>query len=287
VRYFGGEAPRSPRLGITSLMKPRLPHCIEAELISALGTGTNLDVAAADQSRPSATRTTRPIHPMRCIFIPHLGKIGLAYFSPSECEVAHPSRGINGGSNQRARMGGRGGERFRGVLWEGSMVRDRWAQQLLTWTWHGNELRAEISRCRYFVRGERHEVLAWAEVRDVSGGRRVDIGSFPTVSAAKAACDLHAAARCRRDRKSAGLWTCGLRSSQRPAALGMAPSPRGRDPTECDRHHEMSDLGAVGARFTVAARALRQPASSQLAEAQSGSSARAWLITLVTGGAGL
>ena len=86
-------------------MNPRLPHCIEAELISALGKGTNLDVAAADQSKPSATRTARPIHPMRCIFIPHLGKIGLAYFSPSECEVAYPSRGINGGSNQRARSG--------------------------------------------------------------------------------------------------------------------------------------------------------------------------------------
>src|SRR6476620_8052381 len=31
-------------------------------------------------------------------FIPHLGKIGVAYFSPFECEVAHTSRGINGGS---------------------------------------------------------------------------------------------------------------------------------------------------------------------------------------------
>ena len=100
--FLAGRPPSSPRLGITSLMKPGLPHCIEAELISALGMGTNLDVAAADQSRPSATRTARPIHPMRCIFIPHLGKIGLAYFSPSECEVAHASRGINGGSNQRA-----------------------------------------------------------------------------------------------------------------------------------------------------------------------------------------
>src|SRR3954466_2821898 len=97
--FLVGRPPSSPRLGITSLMKPRLPHCIEAELISALGRGTNLDVAAADQSRPSATRTARPIHPMRCIFIPHLGKIGFAYFSPSECEVAHTSRGINGGSN--------------------------------------------------------------------------------------------------------------------------------------------------------------------------------------------
>ena len=59
--------------------------------------GTNLDVAAADQSRPSATRAAKLIHPMRSIFIPHLGKIGLAYFLPSECEVAHTSRGITAG----------------------------------------------------------------------------------------------------------------------------------------------------------------------------------------------
>src|SRR3954451_2015306 len=52
----------------------RLPHHIEAELISALGMGTNLDVAAADQSRPSATRAAKLINPMRRIFIPHLGK---------------------------------------------------------------------------------------------------------------------------------------------------------------------------------------------------------------------
>ena len=43
----------------------RHPHCIEAELISALGMGTNLDVAAADQSRPSATRAAKLIDPMR------------------------------------------------------------------------------------------------------------------------------------------------------------------------------------------------------------------------------
>jgi hypothetical protein len=58
----------------------RHPHCIEAELISALGMGTNLDVAAADQSRPSATRAAKLIHPMRRIFIPHLGKTGLRMF---------------------------------------------------------------------------------------------------------------------------------------------------------------------------------------------------------------
>jgi hypothetical protein len=67
---------------------------MEAELISALGMGTNLDVAAADQSRPSETRAAKLIHPMRRIFIPHLGKMGLAYFSPSECEVAHTSRAL-------------------------------------------------------------------------------------------------------------------------------------------------------------------------------------------------
>ena len=71
----------------------RLPHRIEAELISALGMGTNLDVVAADQSRPSATRAAKLIHPMRRIFIPHLGKMGLACFLPSECEGAHTSRG--------------------------------------------------------------------------------------------------------------------------------------------------------------------------------------------------
>ena len=48
----------------------RLPHRIEAELISALVMGTNLDVAAADQSRPSATRAAKLIDPMRRIFHP-------------------------------------------------------------------------------------------------------------------------------------------------------------------------------------------------------------------------
>ena len=33
-------------------------------------------------------------YPMRRIFIPHLGKMGLAYFSPTECEVAHTSRAL-------------------------------------------------------------------------------------------------------------------------------------------------------------------------------------------------
>jgi hypothetical protein len=76
----------------------RHPHRIEAELISALGMGTNSDVAAADQSRPTATRAVKLIHPMRRIFILILATWGSHIFaSPSECEVAHTSRGINGG----------------------------------------------------------------------------------------------------------------------------------------------------------------------------------------------
>jgi hypothetical protein len=74
-----------------------------------------------------------------------------------------------------------------------------WAGALLTWTWHGNELQAEVSRCRYFCRAHGREVLAWCELRDVSGGRRCEIGSFGDVAAAKAACERHAAARCRRE----------------------------------------------------------------------------------------
>jgi hypothetical protein len=98
VRYIGLRfALREPVDSFLALVGPRLPHRIACELISALGRGTNLDVAAIDQSRPSVTRAATPIHPMRsmrCIFIPHLGKLGLAYFSPSECEVAHTMRGI-------------------------------------------------------------------------------------------------------------------------------------------------------------------------------------------------
>ena len=43
-----------------------------------------------------------------------------------------------------------------------------------------------------------------ASLLDISGGRRVDIGSYATVSAAKGACELHAAALCCRDREERG-----------------------------------------------------------------------------------
>ena len=76
---------------------------------------------------------------------------------------------------------------------------ERFAGELLSWGWSGAVLVAEISAARYVIRGERHEVLAHAELRDVGGRRRIEIGSFATVSAARAACELHAAALCRRE----------------------------------------------------------------------------------------
>ncbi len=74
---LSGTVPLLSRVPVP-VVRPSHPHRIEAELISALAMGTNLDVAAADQSRPSATRAAKLIHPMRRIFIPHLGKMGFA-----------------------------------------------------------------------------------------------------------------------------------------------------------------------------------------------------------------
>ena len=96
------------------------------------------------------------------------------------------------------------------------MGRDRFAQQLLAWEWRGVQLVAEISRCRYFVRGERHEIIAWAEVRDVSGGRRCDIGSFRDVAAAKAACEADAQRRV----------CAGGREDRPPVSVAIAPGRR-------------------------------------------------------------
>jgi hypothetical protein len=64
---------------------------------------------------------------------------------------------------------------------------------MLTWTWRGVLLTAEVSRAKYFVRADRHETTAWAELRDVGGRRRIDIGSFASVGAARAACEADAA----------------------------------------------------------------------------------------------
>jgi hypothetical protein len=62
------------------------------------------------------------------------------------------------------------------------VVGDRgWAGRLLVWCWRGVHLEAEIARVRYFIRGCRHEVVAWCEVRDVCGRVRVDVGTFRSV----------------------------------------------------------------------------------------------------------
>jgi hypothetical protein len=79
-----------------------------------------------------------------------------------------------------------------------------WAGDLLSWRRAGASLTAEVSRARYFIRAERHEVVAHAEVRDVGGTWRADLGSHRTVAAARAACEKDAAARCRRDPVAGG-----------------------------------------------------------------------------------
>jgi hypothetical protein len=54
-----------------------------------------------------------------------------------------------------------------------------WARRLLEWrAGSGPLVMAEISAARYFVRGDRHEVLAWCEVRGPGGRYRVEIGSL-------------------------------------------------------------------------------------------------------------
>ena len=72
-----------------------------------------------------------------------------------------------------------------------------WAGRLLEWrsAGAGPLLTAAISHCTYYVGAERREVLAWAEVRDLDGRHRVDIGSFPSVALAQAACERDAERR--------------------------------------------------------------------------------------------
>jgi hypothetical protein len=81
-------------------------------------------------------------------------------------------------------------------------MRDRgWAGVLLSWRWAGSLLTAEISAARYFVRSERHEVVAWCEVREPGGRYRIEVGTFGSVGDARAACEADAQLRCRRDQE--------------------------------------------------------------------------------------
>jgi hypothetical protein len=104
-------------------------------------------------------------------------------------------------------------------------VRERgWAGALLVWEWRGLQLVAEISRCRYFCRVRGREVLAWCELRDISGGRRCEIGSFRDVAAAKAACEADAQRRVQRE--NAGLNTTF--KPPRPVSVAISGKRRRR-----------------------------------------------------------
>jgi hypothetical protein len=90
------------------------------------------------------------------------------------------------------------------------MVERGWAGRLLEWRLSGSTLTAEVSRARYFVRSERQDVTAHAEVRDHPGGRyRLELGSFESVSAAQVACEADAARRCGRLSEGSGETGCG------------------------------------------------------------------------------
>jgi hypothetical protein len=105
---------------------------------------------------------------------------------------------------------------------------DRWASDLLSWEYRPPLLVAEVSRARYLLRVDPHEVIAWCELRDVSGGRRIEIGSYPAVSAAKAACERDAAVRIRnRDPDS------------ERSAVDVRISPNRRRPGKADKGREL------------------------------------------------
>ena len=76
-----------------------------------------------------------------------------------------------------------------------------WAGRLLVdWRWQGARLQvSEISAGRYLIWVDPHEVTAWCEVREPGGRRRCEVGSFPSVAAAKAGCERDAQSRCRRE----------------------------------------------------------------------------------------
>jgi hypothetical protein len=99
-----------------------------------------------------------------------------------------------------------------------------WAGTLLSWRWEGSVWRAEVSRARYFVRADRHKVFAWAEVRDVGGRCRVEIGTFATVAAAQVACERDAAVRCRGESEERGPVSVAIGRVRRGRARDGVPA---------------------------------------------------------------
>jgi hypothetical protein len=101
-----------------------------------------------------------------------------------------------------------------------------WAGALLAWRWDGLLLRSEVSVARYFIRGDRHEILAWAELRDLAGRRRIEVGTFGAVAAARAACEADVRRRIRRDdaeARAAGPVEVRISPSRRRRARARAP----------------------------------------------------------------
>jgi hypothetical protein len=115
-----------------------------------------------------------------------------------------------------------------------------WAGRLLNWSWRGVQLEAEVARVKYFVRADRCEALAWAEVRDVDGRHRAEVGSYRTVVEARAACERDCELRCRRAGEERGPVSVAI-GGRRRAGAAKAEKGRelgGRNYRPCDR-----DLG--------------------------------------------
>ncbi len=112
-------------------------------------------------------------------------------------------------------------------------VRGWAAGELLAWRWALPWLTAECSRAVYFIKAERREVLAHAELRDLDGRRRVEIGSFATVETAKAGCERHAQALYRREGTERGPVSVAIASTDK-ADKGRQLGRRIHWPTDPD-----------------------------------------------------
>jgi hypothetical protein len=84
---------------------------------------------------------------------------------------------------------------------------------LLVWRGEGQLLTAEVARVKYFAVSAPHEVIAHADVRELGGRRRVEIGSFGSVGEARAACERDAERRCRHGPPTANLREWSLLDS--------------------------------------------------------------------------
>ena len=75
------------------------------------------------------------------------------------------------------------------------LERERWATRLLQWAERGLRFEAETGRARYFVTAGPYEAIAWCEVKELGGRRRVELGSHGSVRLACEACERDAQRR--------------------------------------------------------------------------------------------